>query len=420
MLRPRGSIAKWTFELRASKITRGDVTGFFSKIGFRAGNARPTSGSFRGMGAWGGVPIAGLVIVMVRTGGLASSIRMARCEAVVSDITIPSSTTTPPEIALPTTFLSHTKNVILSLFRLVELLFLFTPSMLASPLLLFPGWGRHWWRVVLVWTLNEAGPTFQKLGQWASTRPDLFGAATRADFEAFHSEIPPEPWSVTKRTIEDAIAPNQISDLFADISTHPVGAGCVALVFKGRLVGSNTTVALKVRRHDVAERITRDCRLLCSVANILERVHPIFKWIAVAEQAENFSTFLLSQLDLRVEGRHLLEFARKFEGNTEVTFPTPILSFKELLIETFEQGTILSKLLALDKAATYDSLHDRLPEGLRQAIGKAGVHAFLQMFVLLFDCISCLKNECKYPNPRFALSGAFSTTLRTRICIRVI
>jgi len=312
--------------------------------------------------------------------------RVVRCDAAAAaTVTMPrkgTMTTSTPDITVPTTRAARVKSALLSLVRLLELLLVFVPPIVTSPLLFFAGQGRHLWRLTLVWSLNEAGPTFQKLGQWASTRPDLFGAATRADFEAFHSEIRPEPWHVTLRTIEDAIKPSRLNDVFQSLDHTPVGAGCVAQVLRGRLVGSKQLVAVKVRRHNVEDMITRDVRLLTSVAWLLERSHKFFRWLAVYEQAENFSTFLLSQLDLRVEGRHLVEFAKRFEHNHDVSFPAPLLAFKSMLVETFEPGVVLTKLLALDKAGVHDPMSDRLPEGLRQAIGRAGVHAFLQMCIV--------------------------------------
>jgi predicted unusual protein kinase regulating ubiquinone biosynthesis (AarF/ABC1/UbiB family) len=162
------------------------------------------------------------------------------------------------------------------------------------------------------------------------------------------------------------------------------------------LTRAHNAQAIKVRRANVQERIERDVNLLCGVARLLETTHSMFKcapapcppqltpfrWLALAEQADNFAVFMLSQLDMRVEAGHLSKFAAMFKGNSEVSFPSPLFAYKEVLVETFETGAILSKLLAVDKAASHDPLHDRLPDGLRQAIGRAGVHAFLQMCIV--------------------------------------
>jgi hypothetical protein len=64
----------------------------------------------------------------------------------------------------------------------------------------------------------------------------------RGGSQAFHSEIRSEPWAQTKQTLEHALAPQKIEDVFASIKPTPVGAGCVAQVFQGKLLGSSQTV----------------------------------------------------------------------------------------------------------------------------------------------------------------------------------
>lgn len=270
-------------------------------------------------------------------------------------------------------------NGVLNLVRTAQLLVIFLPTIVSSPLLLFEGKSRHIWRLCLVFSLQHAGPAFQKLGQWASTRPDLFGMATREDLEHFHSNVPVEPWALTERTLKG----EGLSDAFEEFDKQPLGTGCVAQVHKAKMNGQH--VAVKVRRHNVEARITRDMHLLSTVGSIVQTLLPFTRYWGIEEVCQHVSSFLLSQLDLRDEGAHLSEFAKRFESGpcaNEVAFPVPLLATKTVLVETFEPGVLLSDLLALDR----EDEHFRLPNGLRHKLAQAAARSFLEMVIVQNFC----------------------------------
>lgn len=261
-------------------------------------------------------------------------------------------------------------NGVLKAIRTFQLLVIFLPPLLTSPVLFLSSddWYHHWWRQMLVLSLQTAGPAFQKLGQWASTRPDLFGLATRRDLEHFHSNVPPEPWSDTLQTLRD----NGFEDDFVDQT--PIGAGCIAQVHLAQFQGQQ--VAVKIRRRTVKFEIDRDMELFCFVASTIERLLPMLKFLAIEEISQNVSDFLCSQLDLSVEGKNLSKFNEIFSSGPvkdEVAFPRPLYASPTLLIETLETGTLLSTLLSLD---------DKLPVKLRKELGRVGVQTFLEMVIV--------------------------------------
>ncbi|KAH9254232.1 hypothetical protein BASA81_007833 [Batrachochytrium salamandrivorans] len=261
-------------------------------------------------------------------------------------------------------------NGVLKAIRTFQLLVIFLPPLMTSPVLFLSSddWYHHWWRQMLVLSLQTAGPAFQKLGQWASTRPDLFGLATRRDLEHFHSSVPPEPWKDTLQTLRD----NGFEDDFVD--PLPIGAGCIAQVHLARFKGEQ--VAVKIRRRNVKFEIDRDMELFCFVASTIERLLPVLKFLAIEEISQNVSEFLRSQLDLSVEGKNLSRFNEIFSSGPckdEVAFPQPLYASPTLLIETLETGTLLSALLSLD---------DKLPTKLRKELGRVGVQTFLEMVIV--------------------------------------
>uniref|UniRef100_A0A8C2UQU7 AarF domain containing kinase 2 n=2 Tax=Chinchilla lanigera TaxID=34839 RepID=A0A8C2UQU7_CHILA len=107
----------------------------------------------------------------------------------------------------------------------------FLPLLLLLPLTyLAPGLAALWLRLLLKAT-EAAGPTCIKLGQWASTRRDLFSEAFCAHFSRLHVRVAPHPWAHTERSLRQALGDDWGRVLFFE-TREPVGSGCVAQVYK--------------------------------------------------------------------------------------------------------------------------------------------------------------------------------------------
>jgi len=92
--------------------------------------------------------------------------------------------------------------------------------------------------------------------------------------------------------------------------------------------------------------------------------------------------FLKSQLNLTNEGAHLTRFAEVFKDgpcSKEVAFPVPLVAKETVLVESFEHGVLLSKLLALDHS-------NPLSLTLRKQLAQVGVRSFLEMVIVQNFC----------------------------------
>ncbi|XP_052645604.1 uncharacterized aarF domain-containing protein kinase 2 isoform X3 [Harpia harpyja] len=115
--------------------------------------------------------------------------------------------------------------------RACGLLLRFGPLLLLYPLSrLWPGLGALWLRL-LRRAAESAGPTCVKLGQWASTRRDLFSEAFCDEFSKLHVEVSPHPWGHTDELLRKAFGEDWTGILKFQ-SREPVGSGCVAQVYK--------------------------------------------------------------------------------------------------------------------------------------------------------------------------------------------
>ncbi|XP_024410817.2 uncharacterized aarF domain-containing protein kinase 2 [Desmodus rotundus] len=117
--------------------------------------------------------------------------------------------------------------------RAGALLVKFFPLLLLYPLTyLAPSISSLWLHLLLKAT-ETSGPTYIKLGQWASTRRDLFSEAFCAQFSKLHVQVTPHPWAHTEHILQQAFGEDWGKVLCFE-KQEPVGSGCVAQVYKAR------------------------------------------------------------------------------------------------------------------------------------------------------------------------------------------
>ncbi|XP_072508671.1 uncharacterized aarF domain-containing protein kinase 2 isoform X2 [Notamacropus eugenii] len=116
-------------------------------------------------------------------------------------------------------------------FRGCVLLVKFTPLIVLYPFTyLVPSFYTLWLNWLLMAT-ESSGPTYIKLGQWASTRRDLFSEEFCTKFSRLHVQVAPHPWAHTQHLLQKVFGSEWGRALHFE-SQEPVGSGCVAQVYK--------------------------------------------------------------------------------------------------------------------------------------------------------------------------------------------
>lgn len=192
-------------------------------------------------------------------------------------------------------------------------------------------------RTVLV----ELGPTYVKLGQILSTRPDLIPPDICADLETLQDRVPPVSNEEATQVILDelGLAPGEV---FGSFEETPVASASISQVHRATLK-DGAAVAVKVQRPGIAAVIDADVELLGSVAQwVVERGirTPGFD---PAGTVEEFSRSVRRELDFVHEARTVERFARNFSGCETVHFPTvyPDVSTSRVLTMEWIAGTSL-------------------------------------------------------------------------------
>jgi len=195
--------------------------------------------------------------------------------------------------------------------------------------------------------LEALGPTFIKIGQALSTRPDMVPAAYLAALERMQDNVEPISFDEVRAVVEDELGV-RISKAFAEFEETPLGAASLAQVHRATL-RDGRRVAVKVQRPGITEVIVADLDALASLAGKADRVTDLGRRLKFADWVHEFRKTLMAELDYRMEAENLDRFNEHFAGYPELFVPDPIWDLTRARVLTMElvDGTKATDLSGL-------------------------------------------------------------------------
>ena len=171
----------------------------------------------------------------------------------------------------------------------------------------------------LTMAASELGPTFVKLGQMLSTRPDIVPEAVLRELRTLQDEVPPFDTSIAMATIAEELH-RPVGDCFASIDAKPIASASIGQVY--RAVGkASEQLVVKVRRPDIADVIRMDLELLEWLAQSLETLMPELRIYRPRMIVSELGQLLTRELDYINEASTTSRFAAAFEGDPGLRIP---------------------------------------------------------------------------------------------------
>ena len=174
-------------------------------------------------------------------------------------------------------------------------------------------------------TLQELGPSFIKLGQLVSTRPDLIPADVITELKKLQDNVPPMSLDDVKATIAETLgAPAE--EIYATFEEAPLACASIGQVHRATLRVEDTPepvqVVVKVQRPRIRATIERDLDLLYFLARVVERAIPESRIYSPVGLVGEFDRAIMAELDFGVEASNAEAFAQNFAGQEHlVRFP---------------------------------------------------------------------------------------------------
>ncbi len=225
--------------------------------------------------------------------------------------------------------------------------------------------------------LTQLGPTYIKVGQALSTRPDLVRKDFLEELIKLQDQLPAFDNELAMQIIESQLD-RSVEEIYKEISPLPVAAASLGQVYKAKLY-TGEEVAVKVQRPNLMPVITRDLYLMRWASTWIKPFLPLNLGDNLTVIVDEFGTKLFEEIDYENEGRNAEKFATNFQDDPTVKVPAIYWRYTTKTVLTLEwiNGIKLTDLAAV-KAAGLDRddlIRIGVTSGLRQLLEFGFFHA---------------------------------------------
>ena len=214
--------------------------------------------------------------------------------------------------------------------------------------------------------VERLGPTYIKLGQLLSTRPDIIPAAYAQALTRLQDRCEPLPFEQIDQVLSEELG--LVASRGLRVDRQPLATASMSQVHRASLEDGREIV-LKVQRPGLREQVLSDLEALGDVAAFLRERTDFCTRYGIDLMFDEFRKSLVRELDFRQEAMHLLTISANLRDVPEIVVPQPIIGFTSarVLAMEFIPGT---KVTALSRLERREADGERLIDALFRAYLK--------------------------------------------------
>ena len=236
--------------------------------------------------------------------------------------------------------------------------------------------------------LERLGPTFIKLGQVLSTRPDFIPEPFICELEKLQGAVPSFPFEEVRSIVETELS-GPLEELFLSFEPESLAAASLSQVHRATLK-DGSQVAVKVQRPGIRDVVQKDLSILMFLADLLERYFTQVRNYRPGRAIREFSVVTMRELDFTLEAKNVERFRENFRHTPRVRIPAvhwELTSPKVLTLEFIpgvhldhmdevrtssrrELGTVFSRLL-MKQVFGHGFFHADLHPGNLLVVGQS-------------------------------------------------
>jgi predicted unusual protein kinase regulating ubiquinone biosynthesis (AarF/ABC1/UbiB family) len=200
---------------------------------------------------------------------------------------------------------------------------------------------------VLLNSLLTLGPTFIKLGQLLSTRPDILPPAYVDVLSRLQDDVPPAPWDEAERVIEEELGP--VDEVYDDFDRDPISGASLGQVYTATY--EDREVAVKVRRPGIEDLVEADLRVVRWSLPIVRRFIGEGRAFSLENLADEFAKTIRQEMDYAREGRVLTTIRENFADDDAIRIPELVdeVSGPRVLTMAYVPGIKINDVETLDE-----------------------------------------------------------------------
>lgn len=191
------------------------------------------------------------------------------------------------------------------------------------------------------------GPTFVKLGQVLSARPDLLPKEYISAFERLQDDVPAAPFEEVEPIIERNLG--KAEEIFDEFSKEAISGASLGQVYLAKYKGKD--VAVKINRPNVENTLKRDLAVINRLLKLAKGHVENFLYLSVSNVINDFNSRIFDEIDYRKEAANTNRIRKNILKRDDAIIPRIIdeISGKEILVTEYYGGTKITNVEELKK-----------------------------------------------------------------------